>query len=225
MTDRIAPLLKIEHGVTALIGGGGKTTLMYTLTDELRRRGTVILCTSTRIHPPERYPILTDGGASHIREVLAADGAVCVGTPGGDGKLHAPLLTFPALAALADYVIVEADGAHRLPLKAHAPHEPVIPENAGLVVLVMGIDGIGKPVRETCHRPALYAALAGAEQNSPVTPALAARAVAAEGLGDIVYINKTEGPRRVRAARELAGLLPCPAVAGSLHRGEYECLY
>lgn len=33
------------------------------------------------------------------------------------------------LADAADYVIVEADGSKRLPLKAHASHEPVIPEN------------------------------------------------------------------------------------------------
>ena len=35
----ISALLEVEKGVTALIGGGGKTTLMYTLAEELRRRG------------------------------------------------------------------------------------------------------------------------------------------------------------------------------------------
>ena len=42
---QIAPLLNIGRGVTALIGGGGKTTLLYTLTEELRKKGTVLLCT------------------------------------------------------------------------------------------------------------------------------------------------------------------------------------
>ena len=41
---QIAPLLNIGRGVTALIGGGGKTTLLYTLTEELRKKGTVLLC-------------------------------------------------------------------------------------------------------------------------------------------------------------------------------------
>ena len=34
----ISALLGVERGVTALIGGGGKTTLMCTLAEELRRR-------------------------------------------------------------------------------------------------------------------------------------------------------------------------------------------
>ena len=49
----ISALLEVEKGVTALIGGGGKTTLMYTLAEELRRRGTVLVTTSTHIQRPE----------------------------------------------------------------------------------------------------------------------------------------------------------------------------
>ena len=45
---QIAPLLNIGRGVTALIGGGGKTTLLYTLTEELRKKGTVLLCSAFR---------------------------------------------------------------------------------------------------------------------------------------------------------------------------------
>ena len=48
----LAELLGIKPGVTALIGGGGKTTAMYRLARELR--GTVICCTSARILPPSR---------------------------------------------------------------------------------------------------------------------------------------------------------------------------
>lgn len=225
MEKQISDILGVGPGVTALIGGGGKTTLMYTLTEELRRRGTVILCTSTRIRPPERYPLITGADTGAVRRALSDHGAVCVGTPGEDGKLRASPISFTDLAALADYVIVEADGAHRLPLKAHAPHEPVIPENAQRTVLVMGIDGIGMPINEICHRPERYAPLAGAGPEDIVTPAIAARVVTAEGMGDIAYINKADDEARMALARSLAALLPIPAAAGSLHRGGYECLY
>ena len=53
---------------------------------------------------------------------------------------------------------------------------------------------------------------------------MAARAAAAEGLGDIAFINKAEGEERIAAARELAVMLPYPAVIGSLFRREYLCL-
>ena len=36
--DKLCDLLDIRPGVTALIGGGGKTTLMYHLARELRER-------------------------------------------------------------------------------------------------------------------------------------------------------------------------------------------
>ena len=50
--DKLCDLLDIRPGVTALIGGGGKTTLMYHLARELRERGTVAVTTTTKIWPP-----------------------------------------------------------------------------------------------------------------------------------------------------------------------------
>ena len=47
--DKLCDLLDIRPGVTALIGGGGKTTLMYHLARELRERGTVAVTTTTKI--------------------------------------------------------------------------------------------------------------------------------------------------------------------------------
>ena len=220
----IASFLKVGRGVTAIVGAGGKTTLLYTLAEELRAGGRVLLATSTHIRRPERYAAVTEPSEDAIRDALSRYGAVCAGTPAEDGKLTAPGLAFSALAALADYVLVEADGAHCLPLKAHAPHEPVIPENAGRVILVAGMDGVGRPIRETCHRPAIYAALAGAEPDDAVTPEMAARVIAAEGFGDAVYLNKTDLPGAADAAERMAKGLSVPVTAGSLHRGEYICL-
>ena len=220
---QIAPLLKIGRGVTALIGGGGKTTLLYALAEELRGRGRVIVCTSTHIRMPEQYPLMT-GDAEALRAALDKESVVCAGTPAGDGKLTAPEASFEELAALADYVLVEADGAKGLPLKAHAVHEPVIPANAQRVVLVVGADGFGGSIQKVCHRPELYAERAGASASDIVTPELAARVILAEGFGDRVYINKLESADGYAQAERLARLLPCPVVAGSLHKGVFTCL-
>ena len=218
----ISALLAVEKGVTALIGGGGKTTLMYTLAEELRRRGTVIVTTSTHIQRPEQYPVLT--AADDVAAALAEHGAVCVAGETAEGKLCAPALSFEVLAALADFLLVEADGSRRLPLKAHAPHEPVIPANAQRVVLVVGADGFGKPIRDVCHRSERYAALCGVSENALVTPELEAALILAEGLGDRVYINKVETAEDYDRAAALANRLTCPVTAGSLHKGVYLCL-
>ncbi len=217
---QISSLLSIGRGVSALIGGGGKTTLLYTLAEELRKRGSVILCTSTHIRVPEQY-VLVMGGADVLKAALAEHGVVCAGTRAEDGKLIAAPLPFEELASLADYVLVEADGARGLPLKAHASHEPVIPANAQRVVLVVGTDGFGKPVREACHRPELWAERAGVSVDDAAMPERAAQVIAAEGFGDRVFINKVESAADYAAAEELARRLALPAVLGSLHKGVY----
>ena len=219
----IAPLLHVTRGVTALIGGGGKTTLLYTLAEELRRCGTVIVTTSTHIQRPEQYPVLLEGDEKDVAAALSENGVVCVAGRSPEGKLSAPALSFGALSELADFVLVEADGSKRLPLKAHAPHEPVIPACAGQTVCVVGADGFGRPIAEVCHRPERYAAICGAALGGMVTPALAARVLLAEGYGGgWVYVNKVETPRDRANAAALSAALPGTVVAGSLRRREYQ---
>lgn len=222
---KIAALLQIGRGVTAIIGGGGKTTLMEVLAEEFSQKGSVILTTTTHIRRPARYETLTDADEALVSAALSRSRVVCVGEAAEEGKLRAPRLSIETLARLADFVLVEADGAKGLPLKAHAAHEPVIPPCAQRVVAVVGIDGIGKPIGAACHRRARYAQLAGVNEDSVVTPEIAARVLNAEGFGDRVYINKVESVAAYEAAQAMAKELSCPVVAGSLHQGVYVCLH
>ena len=174
--------LGVPCGVTAVIGSGGKTTLLRTLSRELP--GTVILTTTTHI-----VPLLTAPTEDEVRATLARSRVLCLGTPTPEGKLTAPSLPFSLLEQLADYVLVEADGSRRLPLKAHAPHEPVIPKEAGCVLCVVGARGFDRPIREAVHRPEQFCTLTGARLDEPASPALAARALAAEGLTQTIVLT------------------------------------
>ncbi|MDO5702817.1 MAG: selenium cofactor biosynthesis protein YqeC, partial [Lachnospiraceae bacterium] len=115
MGDGIAEIAGITRGLTAVTGSGGKTTLIRTLCEELRSRGTVILTTSTHIYPFAEYPLIHNGSDS-VSRYLGSAGVVCVGTPAAEGKLTAPGISFEMLVRLADYVLVEADGSKGLPL-------------------------------------------------------------------------------------------------------------
>ena len=148
-------LLGLRPGVTAVIGSGGKTSLLRRLAEELP--GTVLLCTTTHIRPFEEYPLLTAPTPEDIRKALTAHRVLCLGTPCENGKLTAPSLSVETLATLADYVLVEADGSRQLPLKAHEAHEPVIPAVSRQVICVVGASGFGKPIRE--RRPPARAVL------------------------------------------------------------------
>ena len=115
-------LLNIRPSVTAVIGGGGKTTLLRTLGEELAAGGKrVLLCTTTKILP---FPDLPCARTAQELEILRrAHSLQCAGTPmPGTEKLTTPETSMAQLVEWFDYVLVEADGAARLPLKAHAPH-------------------------------------------------------------------------------------------------------
>ena len=183
-------LLNISPGVTAVIGSGGKTSLLRRLAAEAP--GTVLLCTTTHIRPFAEYPLLTDAAAETVLQALTSERVLCVGTPCENGKLTAPRLPMEMLAALADYMLVEADGSRQMPLKAHAAHEPVIPACAERVICVAGASGFDRPIRACVHRPERFCALTGAAETDTVAPLLAAQAILTEGLCDTVFLNQVD---------------------------------
>ena len=252
--------MHIEPGVLAIIGSGGKSTLLRALAQELSAQGSVIVSTSTKMHVPDWCPVVltpapgkrTIGAAEakvavcefaddqaiqpraalgEIAQALRENSVVCVGSiHEPTGKLQASNLEFSQLASLADFVLVEADGAKTLPLKAHDAHEPVIPACAKRTVCVVGIDGVGKPIAQVCHRPERFARLAGVPGPVPastdvcVTPEMVANVLNAEHFHDIVFVNKVESEEDWQAARVLTAQLAAPVLAGSLKRKEFQCL-
>lgn len=224
MPVELSRLLAVERGITALIGSGGKTTAMYLLAEELSRRGTVICTTSTHILVPSHLHTLVDPTPEALSIALAENRIVCAGSTAAEGKLTAPTLSWATLAALADYVLVEADGAHRLPCKAHLPHEPVIPSETAQTILLAGASGLGKPIQEAAHRPEVFCQLSGRKPGDPITPAALAAVIKAEALGDKVLVNQADGPEEMAQAKILADLLPVPVFAGSLWKRSFLCL-
>lgn len=227
---RLSELLDIRPGVTAVIGSGGKTTLLRTLGEELAAGGArVLLCATTKMFPFPGLPCLTDPGEEALAEALESRRLVCAGSPvPGAGKLTAPGVPMARLAALADYVLAEADGAAGRPLKAHAPHEPAVPPEANQTVCVVGASGFGRPVAGAAHRPELYARRAGIRESAPASPKAAAAVLLAEapagGPPIRIFVNQAEDKAAMAAARRLAELLPWPVCAGALKRRSWVCL-
>lgn len=214
--------LGIRPGVTSVIGSGGKSTLLARLAEELRAKGaTVALATTTHFMPFEGVVTVTGRDVDEVRDALAAGGVACVAVPaegpaGAAGKLGPGALAPAELARLADYVLVEADGSKRLPLKAHAAWEPVVPEGSTQSVLVVGASGFGRPVREAVHRPERFCELAGCSPEDEATAEAVAAVIRAEGLASRVVVNQCEGEGALACARRLEALLDVPVTAGSL---------
>ena len=222
---KLSQCLKIEKGVTAVIGGGGKTTLTHVLARELAMQGKVIITTSTKIWPPQEITYLLEPTESEIAAALEKERVICVGKPHETGKLTACSIPVSRLAELCDYLLVEADGSAGLPLKGHGENEPQIPPESNQTVLVLGVWGIGQSIAAAAHRPAIYAALAGAEMEDTVTAEMAARVISAKNLHTRVFINGVEDEEKEKAARAVAAGLDCPVVIGTLKEGKCQCLF
>lgn len=214
-------LLGVTRGVTAVIGSGGKTSLLYRLAEELRTCGTVLLATTTHIMRPPQYPFAET--AMQLRAALAAEGAACAGSYTPEGKLTAP--AFDGWEQAADFVLVEADGSKRLPAKAHETWEPVLPPQRRRTICVLGASAFGQPIRQAAHRPALFAQLAGVPWSAAITPEMAARVIRREGFADIIYVNQVDEleppPSWAEEFRKEAGI---PVVIGSLQRKRWKRL-
>ncbi len=220
---KLYQLLEVQPGVTAIIGGGGKTSLMYHLAAELKKKGTVLICTTTHIAKPEHLPFAQT--REDLAQLLAENGVACAGSFNEEGKLSAP--DFDGWQTMADYVIVEADGSKRLPLKAHLPHEPVIPTESNNVIYVVGLSGLGQPIGQAAHRAERYAELANESVYTKVTAEMAAQVIRTEGLHKRVFLNQTDalnGFTRMLQCRTFAKSVGCPVVAGSLREGSWSKL-
>ena len=219
---RMSDGLCIPRGITAVVGGGGKTSLIWRLATELSEDARVLITTTTHIRPPECRVLLAPT-REQIREAFIQTRLLAIGDPTEDGKLAMPSALYRDFSSLADYILVEADGSRGLPLKAPADHEPVLPEETRLTIAVAGMSCAGQTIQEAAHRPALYAERAGVAETAMVTPGMVAeRLMSPEGQHKgvtgpfLVVLNQSDTPERITFARQVAGLLPIDSVLTAL---------
>ena len=138
----------------AVVGAGGKTTLIHRLAEEYRRKGASVLVTTTTHMLVESDTDLSCDSFA-IREKIKRTGYCMAGSlcPGQKQKIGSlPEPVFRDLLIAADYVLIEADGAKHYSLKYPAEHEPVIPAEATDVILVLGSWDLGKPCKDVVFR-------------------------------------------------------------------------
>ncbi len=234
----------------AIVGGGGKSTLLFTLARELREQGhKVVTTTTTKIRLWEgnqapRTMYLPSGGAWEIplkeavvkhghvfvsREALSSEKAAGIPKAIADAIFQAPWV---------DHLLVEADGAAGRPVKVPGTREPVIPGSATVVIAVMGLDALGaRFVEKNVFRTNEFQELTGLRPGGEMTPeTLTGVFVHRKGLFKgspgkarrVVFLNKTDMLKDGKAAKRLArSILETPGsgvervVLGSLRNEEY----
>jgi molybdenum cofactor cytidylyltransferase len=192
--------LSIKPGdCVAVVGAGGKTTLCWRLTQEIAAQGgRVIFTTTTKIWQPAEgtfdwlyvgplpHPLpVGEGGWKSACLAASIDGATNTTPINGAGMptVQTKLAGYTAdeLCALTRStnhqspitLLVEADGARGLRIKAPGNGEPVIPPCADVVCVLANLDAIGRPLDERiAHRVDRVAQLTRTMPGSIITAPL-----------------------------------------------------
>lgn len=203
--------------LVSLVGGGGKTALLFALAEALP--GRVVLTTTTRIFAAQidraRSACTAEPAVLEAALATGATGLLVIGRVEGEKAMGvAPELPALLLARPdVDCVVVEADGSRMRPAKAPAEHEPVVPHETTRLVVLAGIDALAGPIAETTHRPERVSALTGLSPDACLTPAGLARLLADPEGGlkgcppsarATVLLNKVESARDAALAGEVA---------------------
>ena len=145
-----------------LVGGGGKTTVMYELAVAWAACGRkVLVLTSTHILCPADGSFAADVPA--VQNLWQQGRYAVIGTPEfATGKLTLPPQSvYEALQLQADVILCEADGSRQHPCKVPAVYEPVLWPDSDIVLAVAGMDALGNSLQQACQRPQLAAELLG----------------------------------------------------------------
>ena len=156
--------------ITAIVGSGGKTTLLKTMAAQFRSQDKRVFVTTTTHMFIEPDTLLTDD-SDMIIQALEKTGYVMAGIPEGIKIRSLSPETYKAACAHADVVLVEADGSKHMPLKFPNATEPVIPDNADEIIVVCSLNAIGQKARDVCHRLDLVTARLGIEDDTIITAA------------------------------------------------------
>ena len=201
LNEKELPFLAEKGHIVSLVGGGGKTTLLYAMAAHCARKGWRVLVTTT----------------THIRQPAAAlwqaGHYAVIGTPAENGKLTLPQPQLLRRMAQADAVFIEADGAKHYPCKLPAAHEPVLLPQSDIVLAVAGLSALGKPLREVCFRydtirPQFLA-------DAPLTPSVLAQLLASaqggrKAVGDRQFyavLNQADTPKLRQQGIQIQQLL------------------
>jgi len=174
--------LNIDVNVSELIsvvGAGGKTSTMFRLAQELRALGKKVLVTTTtnlafsETSKADRLILDSSNDISSLSTVEPGM-IVCLGSSmvGDQEKLKGIEREFVGKIYqehLFDFIVVEADGSKRRPIKAPAHYEPVIPIETTRVIGVIGLDALGKTITEEyVHRPTLFCSITGKKMGDTI---------------------------------------------------------
>ncbi len=178
--------------VVSLVGAGGKTSTLIALAHELADEGWRVLATTTTRIGEDQLGLMAhalpyDCGSPALAQAMADHRFVFAFSEVRGGKVYGPppdWFSWALDAVDADVLLIEADGARRLPFKAPYPHEPVIVPETSLVVPMASLAVLGQPLDDQhVYNPEAMIERYGFYAGSPVMSPWVAQVLRDEEFG------------------------------------------
>ncbi|MFC2043055.1 selenium cofactor biosynthesis protein YqeC [Chloroflexota bacterium] len=172
----------------ALVGAGVKTSALYKLARELletpsksSHKKAVLITATTHLADNQilladhHFAINTPEDLERL-EIQLPNGVILItGTSAGDDRVSGlNLATIDRVYKLAERqrvpLLIEVDGSRLRPIKAPAPHEPVIPQSVDTVLVSAGLSALGKPLsHEWVQHPERVSRITGLSLGDSIT--------------------------------------------------------
>ena len=162
--------------VIAVCGAGGKTTLCKELAEKYLHLGYKV-CITTSTH------MWLENNISDINKISSVESGKIYyfGEVTGEKITKVSAEDYDKICKTFDYVIIEADGSKSMPLKIprlkfgekvewEEGLEPVIPHGVNEIIVVMGLESIGRNIKAVCHRFDTFKEYVGIDDKTIVTP-------------------------------------------------------
>lgn len=155
--------------IMAVVGSGGKTTLIKKYAERYLRRGLKVLVNTSTHMAIEKDALITDDPGIIIK-ALDENHYVMAGRMDGEKLGSLSENTYNKVCEHADIVLTEADGSNRKPVKFPASYEPVIYDNVDRIIIVCGLHALGRKVEEAAHRPELVKNVLDISDDTAIVP-------------------------------------------------------
>ncbi len=198
----------------AFLGGGGKTSLMHALGDEIAAYGRVILTSLTKAGP-EATPVLFTSELPSRLPFEIGRPLYLMSRREGEKYIGLAAEQLVELKKQTDILLFECDGARKKPLKIHTPWDPPVPPDTTYAVLVVGAEVVNQPLGpELIHRWERFREFWGVEEGASLdadslaeilTDPRGYRSKVPQGVEILYFVNKAE--HYPVAAQELAQAL------------------
>ena len=204
----------------SIVGGGGKTTTLYRLVGSAALAGCRTVCgTTTHMQRPAHLPVLDGSNPEAVLAFLDAGQPVCLGIedPLNRKKLISPGdAVWTSTSQWAERIVVEADGAKTLPVKAPASHEPVLLPGDGYILAVAGLRALGKPLFQVCFRSKLAAEILGISESDLLSSERLAR-ILISPQGQAKGVARLDRYRILLNQKDMVSRTEALAVANWIH--------